>query len=151
MPRAKKSVVAEPDAQTNGNGNNGQKSKNIHQMVKDSGGVAKVTLGQVRDELGHSRLGKGVLAQMNSHLRDNGLGFFPGWVLSEDNPEPRQWQEIWLYERDHTAKSAVLDAVSDPDNNDLVAALELFNADAPDYSGMTPEQRLTLIKAISNS
>lgn len=139
---AKKTAEPMPE-KTNGNG-----THRIRQKVQTNKGIVKVTLGEIRDELGHARLGKTVLQSMANHLSENGLGFFPGWVLSDENPEPRQWQEIWVYERDNTPRSAVLDAVSDPDNNDLAGALNLFNADAPDYSKMNADQKLTLIKSI---
>lgn len=120
----------------------------IHSAVQDAGGVVKVTLGQVRDELGHARLGKMVLKEMAAHLNDSGLGFFPGWVLTEENPEPRQWQEFWVYERDGSPRAAVLDAVSDPDVFDLVGALNMFNDSAPDYAAMDDSARLALIRHI---
>lgn len=88
---------------------------------------------------------------MGEHLTENSLGFYPAWVLSEDNTEPRQWQEVWLYERDHTPRSVVLDALGDPSAHDVAAALSLFNDSAPDYSKMDAEQRLTLIKTIANA
>lgn len=141
---AKKSTEPVPTEKVNGN--NG--ANRIRQKVQSNKGIVKVTLGEIRDELGHARLGRTVLQSMANHLSENGLGFFPSWVLSEGNPQPRQWEEIWVYERDNTARSAVLDAVSDPDNNDLAGALNLFNAEAPDYSKMNSEQKLTLIKSI---
>lgn len=121
---------------------------NIHQMVKDNGGVVKVDLQTLRDELGHRRLGKHVLNQMAEHLSESGLGYFPGGTLDADeNPTPRQWQEVWIYERDGSPRSAVLDAVSDPDNNDLVAALDMFSSDTPNFKKMSATQRLAYIRA----
>lgn len=150
MPRNTTKAAESKATKTNGNGGNSSNSgtAKIHDTVVKSGGIAKVTLGDIRDELGYARLGKTVLSEMNAHLAESGLGFFPGWVLSADNPEPRQWQEIWLYQRDGSAKSVVLDAVSDPDNNDLVAALNVFSQDTPDYSKMKNDQKVALIKAI---
>lgn len=140
---AKTATAKTAEVKETGNG-----TAKIHKMVTDAGGVVKVSLGQIRDELGHARLGKMVLKEMDAHLQDSGLGYFPGWVLTEENTEPRQWQEFWVYERDHTPRSAVLDAVSDPDNHDLVAALNMFNDDAPDYASMDSDTRLALIKHI---
>jgi len=126
--------------------NNG--TKKVHDRVKASGGITKITLGELRDELGYARIGKKILVTMSEHLSESGLGYFPGGTLDGDaNPEPRQWQEVWVYERDGSAKSAVLDAVSDPENHDLVAALNMFSEGAPDFGSMDAEQRLAFIRA----
>lgn len=138
-------------ANGNGNGNGGKAEKpasKIAEKARQAGGIAKITLGELRDELGHARIGKMVLRNMADYLTENSLGYFPGWVLSEENPEPRQWQEVWVYERDGSAKSVVLDAVSDPDNKDLVAALNMFNSDTPDYSQLDSDQKMSLVKHI---
>lgn len=120
----------------------------IHTMVRDNGGVVKVDLGTLRDELGQARIGKKVLASMAEHLTENSLGFFPAWMMDpESNPEPRQWQEIWVYERDGSVKSAICDAFSDPDTNDIVAALNLFAEGTPDFSSMDAESRLAYVRA----
>lgn len=152
---ATKKTAAKKTTASNGNGETVETKpdtvRGIRKMVHDSKGIAKVTLAQVRDELGFARLGKHVLSQMGDHLTENGLGFYPAWVLTEDNTEPRQWQEFWVYERDHTPRSVVLDAMGDPDNHDLAAALDLFNQSAPDYSKMDAEQRLTLVRTILNA
>lgn len=122
--------------------------KKIHQMVNEAGGIVKINLGQLRDELGHARIGKKVLGLMAEHLSENNLGVMPAWLMdAESNPEPRQWQEVWVYERDGSAKSAVLDAVSDPDNHDIVAALNMFSEGAPDFSSMDDAQRLAFVRA----
>lgn len=119
----------------------------IHQSVIDNGGISKVTLGDIRDELGHARLGTGVLKSMADHLHENGLGFFPGWVLN-DNPSPRQWEEVHVYERDGSPASVVLDAVSDPEGNDLSTALKMFSDSTMDFSSMKAEQKMALLKSI---
>lgn len=124
-------------------------TKKIHEQARENGGIVKINLGQLRDELGYSRIGKKVLNTMSNHLSDSGLGYFPGGTLdAESNPEPRQWQEVWVYERDGSAKSAVLDAVADPENNDLVAALNMFSGDTPDFKSMDDTQKLTMIRAL---
>lgn len=123
-------------------------TKKIHDRVQGAGGITKITLGELRDELGYARIGKKILGTMSEHLTENNLGYFPGGTLdSEQNPEPRQWQEVWVYERDGSAKSAVLDAVADPENHDLVAALNMFSEGAPDFGSMDAEQRLAFIRA----
>ena len=123
-------------------------TKKIHDRVADGGGIVKVTLGELRDELGYARIGKKILATMSNHLTESNLGYFPGGTLDGDeNPEPRQWQEVWVYERDGSAKSAVLDAVADPENHDLVAALNMFGEGAPDFSSMSADQRLAFVRA----
>lgn len=123
-------------------------TKKIHERVQAAGGVTKINLGELRDELGYARIGKKILATMSNHLTESNLGYFPGGTLdSESNPEPRQWQEVWVYERDGSAKSAVLDAVADPENGDLVSALNMFSEGAPDFKSMDAEQRLAFIRA----
>lgn len=131
---------------TNTNGNS--KAKGITESARAAGGIVKVTLGDLRDELGYARIGKKILGTMSNHLTENGLGYFPGGTLDAGaNPEPRQWQEVWVYERDGSAKSAVLDAVADPENHDLVAALNLFSEGAPDFKSMSADQRLSFVRA----
>jgi len=121
----------------------------IHSLVQKSGGIAKINLGQLRDELGFQRIGRKVLSKMSDHMTDSGLGFFPGWALDEEsNPEPRQWQEVWVYERDGSARSAILDAVAYPDVHDLAAAFAMFTDEAPDYSSLDDSQRLALVRAV---
>ena len=124
-------------------------TKKIHTLVTDGGGIARINLGQLRDELGFQRIGRKVLTKMSEHLTESGLGYFPGGTLSEDeNPEPRQWQEVWVYERDGSARSAILDAVADPGENDLAAAFSLFDGSTPDYSKMKDSERLALVRAV---
>lgn len=123
--------------------------KKIHEQVRENGGIVRINLGDLRDELGYARIGKKILAAMSDHLTESNLGYFPGGTLDADhNPEPRQWQEVWVYERDGSAKSAVLDAVSDPEGHDLVAALNMFSEGAPDFANMTADQRLSFIRAV---
>lgn len=110
--------------------------------------IVKITLGDLRDELGHSRIGRNVLASIADHLTENNLGCFPAWVVNPfENTEIRQWQEIWVYMRDGSAKSAVLDAFADPDNNDLVSALNMFSDGTPDFKNMDDAQRLAFVRA----
>jgi len=128
--------------------NGNAKVKKIHERVREAGGITKINLGELRDELGYARIGKKILGTMSDHLSESGLGYFPGGTLdAAANPEPRQWQEVWIYERDGSAKSAVLDAVADPENHDLVAALNMFSEGAPDFASMDAEQRLAFIRA----
>lgn len=155
--RTAKKATAKATAAKSGNGGNGNNNLTvvpekpasaIGRKAQEAGGIAKITLGELRDELGHARIGKMVLLSMAEYLTNNKLGFFPAWVLSEENTEPRQWQEVWVYERDGSAKSVVLDAVSDPDNKDLVAALNMFSQDTPDYSQLDSDQKMSLVKHI---
>lgn len=123
-------------------------TKSIQELIAKSG-VLKVNLGQLRDELGYARLGKKVLKSMSEYLSENGLGYFPGGLLNADtNPEPRQWQEVTLYRRDGSAKAAVLDAMAEPDTHDLMAALDMFGGEAPDFTSMKDAQRLAYIKQV---
>jgi len=139
--QAEKTAEA-PKADTKANN-----TSKIHRLVQKEGGIAKVTLGDIRDELGHARLGVTVLSSMAEHLTENGLGFFPAWVLT-DNPEPRQWNEVHVYERDNTPRSAVLDAVADPENNDLRTALDMFTDSVTDFSKLSADQKMTLVRSI---
>lgn len=60
--------------------------------------VVVVTLGDLRKAIGYDRLGKYVLDELSSSLEGEGLGYFPLDMI-EDNPEPRQWQEVRIYRR----------------------------------------------------
>jgi hypothetical protein len=126
---------------------NAKRTRKIASRVK-GGKIVKVNLGEIRDEYGAGRIGKKVLGHMAEFLNENGIGAFPGWVLDpEQNPEPRQWQEVHLYERDGSARSVLLDAFSDYENNDLVAALDLFTGESPDFSAMDADARLAFVRA----
>lgn len=124
-------------------------SKTISEIVTEAGGIAKVSLGQLRAELGYQRIGRHVLGKMGATLNEESLGFFPLSMLDpEANPEPRQWQEVWIYNRDGSAKTAILDAVADPENHDLVAALSMIEGkNNLDFKNLTADQRLSIIKA----
>lgn len=125
----------------------------ISKAVSEAGGIKRVSLADLRDELGFSRLGKKVLASMEAHLTESGLGFFPGDMLDPIvNSEPRQWQEVWVYERDGSVKSNILDAFADPDTYDLADALSVLdntgNGAAPNYAKMSNPAKIALIRNI---
>lgn len=130
-------------------------SVSIEEMVQSEGGVVKISLGQLRAELGYQRLGKHVLSKMSERLSELNLGYFPNGVLDRQvNPEPRQWQEIWVYSRDDSLKSRILDAVADPDGNDLVGTLALLSQESGDgefdFSKMSAKKRLEVIQAAAS-
>lgn len=125
------------------------KAQAVKAQVRKSGGIAKVLLGDVRNELGHARLGKNVLVSISNHLAEAGLGFYPAWILDpEQNPEPRQYQEFHVYEKDGSPKATVLEAMGDPEAHDLGAVLDTFTGDAPTYKDMSDKQKLAAIRAI---
>lgn len=121
----------------------------ITSRVREAGGLLKITLGDLRDELGFSRLGRHVLGRMAMHLSVNNLGFFPTDLLDPDaNVEPRQWQELWVFIDDGSARAEVLKAIGNPEEFDLVSALDNLEgtgAGTKNYSKMTQAQRLAEI------
>lgn len=131
-------------------------TSNITARVNEAGGLLKITLGDLRDELGFSRLGKHVLGRMAQHLTVNNLGFFPTDFLDPEwNDEPRQWQELWVFIEDGSPRAAVLRAVGNPEEFDLIGALaQLEGSGVPgnvDYSKMTAAQRLAEIARLSKA
>ncbi|WP_152970075.1 hypothetical protein [Frigoribacterium sp. RIT-PI-h] len=78
------------------------------------GGFVRMSLGELREVVGAKRLGRFVLVEIGEWLEANELGFFPVSVLL-DNSEPRQSQEIRVFDRTSKAPvAAVVDAVQFP-------------------------------------
>lgn len=128
-------------------------TSSIAKRVADSGGLVKVTLGELRDEMGFSRIGKHVLSAMADHLDRVGLAAFPTGTLDpEENSVPRQWQELWVYRDDNSARAAVFRAMDDPHKEHLIEALNNLEGtkapDTVDYSKMSAEQRLREMQRI---
>lgn len=71
----------------------------MKKAVEQCGGVSVVTLRELREAIGVSRLGPYVLADIASQLHQEGLDYFPAHTL-DDNPAPRQWHEVRLVLRD---------------------------------------------------
>ncbi len=116
------------------------------------GGIARFNLGELRDALGYGRLGKRILEEIESGLSDGALGFFPTWMLDTDgNEKPRQSDWLWVYTKDGSPLSRVidclLDCMGDRASQEEVAALlprvRLFSDEE-----QTAEQKLGQIRAI---
>lgn len=131
-------------------------TKKINQTVTEAGGLVKVTLGTLREEMGYGRLGKHVLTNLEQHLTENGLGYFPLEMLDPIlNESPRQWQEIYVFVDDESPKANVFKAVADPENYSLVEALDELIAsapptDKPNYGKMSAKARLALIEELAH-
>lgn len=88
--------------------------------IKDAGGVETVTLGELREAISQQRLGPYVLKAVGDGLHQEGIEFFPRWVI-EDNVAPRQHHLVRLIALDpsspiYKAARAVEDPTSDGDD-----------------------------------
>jgi hypothetical protein len=87
---------------------------NVLDRVEAGGGLATVTLGDLKEVVGVRRLGKFVLSDIKDWLRREGLNYFPLAILDE-NPVPRQEQELRIYKSDRMSPIfRAVDAVLDP-------------------------------------
>lgn len=68
--------------------------------------LVQTTLGELRTALGYDRLGRYVLNQIKDKLEEKNLGYFPLWVL-DDNDEPRQHHTLRIYRRTSSVGKAV--------------------------------------------
>lgn len=119
----------------------------VAMRCQEFGGLLKIDLGELRQELGFSRLGRQVLDEISSTLRSVRLGFFPDWVLdSSVNLEPRQHQEIWLYLSDGGSISQVISAIQDPVNVDVPQVLSLISGNR--FRPSSPEEKIRAIQEI---
>ncbi|WBB56110.1 hypothetical protein [Verrucosispora sp. WMMD573] len=109
-----------------------------------------MSLGELRDELGYRKLGRWVLAEIADTLQATGLGFFPTHRLdAEINKEPRQWQTVWIYQRDEGPRARLIEAILHPDDYDVRGVLDSIagiNLDA-----LSDSQRLQRIRDIVNA
>ncbi|WP_431916607.1 hypothetical protein [Micromonospora wenchangensis] len=122
----------------------------IAARCRADGGLTEATLGELRTELGYRKLGRWVLAEIADTLRATGLGFFPPHRLDPElNTEPRQWQTVWIYDRDGGPRARMIDAVLQPDGCDVRAELEAIGTN--NLAGLTPQQRLERIRDIVNA
>ncbi|MFI7519059.1 hypothetical protein OG994_22935 [Micromonospora globbae] len=122
----------------------------IAARCREDGGLTEATLGELRDELGYKKLGRWVLAEIAETLRATGLGFFPPERLNAElNTEPRQWQTVWIYQRDGGPRARVIDAVLQPDDCDVRAVLDGIGAG--NLAALSPEERLRRIREIANA
>lgn len=129
----------------------------IAKVVSDGGGLVKVTLGELRDEMGYHRLGKHVLTSMEQHLTENKLGYFPTDVLDPIiNSEPRQYQELFVFVDDDSPKAEIFRAVADPEEHSLVEAIDhlvetIEPAEKPNYARWTAKRRLEEIERLAHA
>jgi hypothetical protein len=107
--------------------------------------LIKVTLGELREDLGYKKLGRWVLTEITEALEAAGVGFFPPALLEADlNAEPRQWQTVWIYDRDGGPRARVVDAILSPDKHDVRAVLD--GLVAGNLAALSPEQKLARIR-----
>jgi hypothetical protein len=119
----------------------------IAERCRGEDGLVEVSLGDLREELGYKKLGKWVLAEVEESLEKAKLGFFPTWILDPSrNTEPRQWQTIWVYERDGDLRAQVIDAVLHPEKHNVKEVMNTLVADHPET--LTAEQKLERIRVI---
>lgn len=122
----------------------------ITARCREDGGLTEATLGELRDELGYKKLGRWVLAEIADTLKAAGLGFFPPDRLNAElNTEPRQWQTVWIYQRDGGSRARVLDAVLQPDECDVRGVLDGIGAE--NLAALSPAERLARIREIANA
>jgi len=86
--------------------------KDVAAAVKENGDLSPVSLGALREALGYNRLGVRVLAEIGSALADEGLGYFPAWVL-ENNEVPRYGDVVRVYSK-NSPVGTLIDAVQEP-------------------------------------
>ncbi|MEU9076286.1 hypothetical protein ACFYUY_29275 [Kitasatospora sp. NPDC004745] len=119
----------------------------VAERCRAAGGLLRVTLGELRAEVGYRRLGKYVLEELADRLAEEGLGWFPAWRLSPtENGEPRKDHEVWVFVRDGGLRCQVIDAVQAPDGSDVPTVLNDLLAGRP--QNLSPERKLGLIREI---
>ncbi|MYR58904.1 hypothetical protein GTY54_22560 [Streptomyces sp. SID625] len=112
--------------------------------------MIETTLGALREELGYKKLGRWVLEELDGHLTEQGLGFFPIWKLRPAiNTEPRKEQRLWVYALDGSTRAQVITAILQPEDHDVFAALDGLVAGR--HQALLPQQKLDLIREIANS
>lgn len=113
----------------------------------EAGGLIEAELGELREELGYKKLGRYVLGEIAELLEKARLGHFPPERLDPAlNSEPRQWQTVWVYERNDDLRAQVIDAVLHPDKHDVRAVLDGLVAGR--HEALTAEQKLDRIRAL---
>lgn len=100
--------------------------KTTAEQCRDAGGLLKTNLGKLRFEINYLRLGSGVLGEIREALEHQDLGYFPLDRLDPNvNTAPRQEHVLWVYDRSESSLiGRVVDAVLDPENNDVDAAFK---------------------------
>jgi hypothetical protein len=111
------------------------------------GGLTEVELGELREELGYKKLGKWVLAEVAEALEKSRLGYFPLSTLDPaQNTEPRQWQTIWIYEKNGDLRAQVIDAILNPHKHNVRSIMD--GLVAGDAEALTAEQKLERIRQL---
>ncbi|MFD5434548.1 hypothetical protein ACFWJ4_20635 [Kitasatospora sp. NPDC127067] len=119
----------------------------VAERCRAAGGLLRVTLGELRAEVGYRRLGKYVLEELAERLTEEGLGWFPAWRLSpRENGEPRKEHDLWVFLRDGGLRCQVIDAVQAPDGSDVPMVLNGLLTGRP--QNLSPERKLGLIREI---
>ncbi|MFC5888826.1 hypothetical protein RMN57_20450 [Kitasatospora sp. CM 4170] len=119
----------------------------VAERCRAAGGLLRVTLGELRAEVGYRRLGKYVLEELPERLTEEGLGWFPTWRLSpRDNGEPRKDHDVWVFIRDGGLRCQIIDAIQAPDGSDVPAVLNGLLKGRP--QDLSPERKLGLIREI---
>ena len=93
--------------------------------IKEGGGVAVATLGELREAIHQQRLGPYVLEAVAERLHQEGIEFFPAWVI-KDNSAPRQHHSVRLVDLNPSSPIyKAVRAVEDPtdDGDDFLRGL----------------------------
>ncbi|MFE7128934.1 hypothetical protein [Streptomyces sp. NPDC057617] len=121
--------------------------EHTYEETGNQGGLLKTNLGTLRQELGYKKLGRYILEEIAEELGKLGLGYFPRDVLDPRcNTEPRQGNEVWVYERDNSTRARVLDAVLYPEQTNVRSVLDGLTAG--NLSALTAEEKLKRIQEI---
>ncbi|MER5349680.1 hypothetical protein ACFXAF_17410 [Kitasatospora sp. NPDC059463] len=119
----------------------------VAERCRAAGGLLRVTLGELRAEVGYRRLGKYVLEELAERLTEEGLGWFPTWRLSpRENGEPRKDHDVWVFIRNGGLRCQIIDAIQTPDGSDIPAVLNGLLKGRP--QDLSPERKLGLIREI---
>ncbi len=117
----------------------------IAAQCRADGGLTEVSLGDLREELGYKKLGRYVLGDVTEALEKARLGYFPDWLLDPArNTEPRQWQTIWIYEKNDDLRAQVLDAVLNPDKHNVRMIMDKLVARPAE--ALTADEKLERIR-----
>lgn len=102
-----------------------------------------VRLLDLRDMLGYKRLGTRVLVDIARVLRASGLGYFPLDVLSPSAEEPRQWDQVRVFE-ESSKLGRIIAAIQDPDEESDSFLLEVADSEAGDAAVLLDQIRTLL-------
>lgn len=121
--------------------------RTIAQRCADDGGITKVTLEDLRDEVGKQKLGKWVLGSIQELLEGESLGYFPLETLDPAvNTAPRKEQTVWIYGDKAGTIAQVIDVILHPGGRDVAAALRSLIGQ--NHASLTSEEKLKAIQEI---